>query len=35
MAINFSFKIGEIGLFVFIRHPGIRKRSIGWSGYIV
>ena len=26
MATNFSVKIGEIGLFTFIRRPGIRKR---------
>jgi len=26
MATNFSIQIGEIGLFNFIRNPGIRKR---------
>jgi len=26
MATNFSARIGEIGLFTFIRRPGIRKR---------
>jgi len=26
MATNFSVYIGEIGLFTFIRRPGIRKR---------
>jgi len=26
MATNFSVKIGETGLFIFIRRPGSRKR---------
>jgi len=26
MATNFNVKIGEIGLFTFIRRPGIQKR---------
>jgi len=26
MATNFKVKIGEIGLFTFIRYPGIQKR---------
>jgi len=27
MATNFRVKIGKIGLFTFIRHPGILKRT--------
>jgi len=46
MVTNFSVKIGVIGLFSFIRGPGIRKRiaishfwfqnvHLRWTGYIV
>jgi len=46
MATNFSVKISEIGLFTFIRRPGIGKRIAishfwfekvypQWSGYVV
>jgi len=45
MVTNFSVKIGEIGLFTFIHHPGILKRItvsyfwfqmvyLRWSGCI-